>query len=112
MTAAQERKHLKHTEPVADVGWKARVCPVSVGCRGFVSKTAVQLLCSFGMTSADLQRTVKELGEGAEKASFWLWLKDTLHVNSQDVQRLMFFGHYDRGCAHYFNVLFIHNVIL
>ncbi len=44
MTAAHERKHLKYSELAAEcreAGWRARVYPVEVGSRGFVSKTVV-----------------------------------------------------------------------
>ena len=39
---AYERKSLKYAELAAEAeqhGWKAKVCPVKVGCRGFVGKT-------------------------------------------------------------------------
>lgn len=58
-----------------DAGWKARVYPVEVGCWGFVSKAVVQLLHGAGMTGSNLRKAVKELGEEAEKASYWLWLR-------------------------------------
>ena len=72
MTAAQERKHLKYSELAAEcqeAGWKAKVYPVEVGCRGFVSKAIVQLLRGAGMTGSNLRRAVKELGEEAENVS-------------------------------------------
>lgn len=41
MAAAHKRKHLKYSELVAEcqeAGWRARVYPVEVGCRGFVGR--------------------------------------------------------------------------
>ncbi|KAJ8011633.1 hypothetical protein DPEC_G00060290 [Dallia pectoralis] len=41
---AFERKSLKYTELAADAeqrGWKAKVCPVEVGCRGFVGNSTI-----------------------------------------------------------------------
>ena len=78
MTAAHERKHLKYSELAAEcqeAGWRVRVYPVEVGSRGFVGKTVVQLLRSAGMMGTSLRKAVKELGEEAEKASYWLWLR-------------------------------------
>uniref|UniRef100_A0A3B4XDA6 Reverse transcriptase domain-containing protein n=1 Tax=Seriola lalandi dorsalis TaxID=1841481 RepID=A0A3B4XDA6_SERLL len=78
MTAAHERKHLKYSELAAEcqeAGWRARVHPVEVGSRGFVGKAAVQLLRRAGLTGSSLRKAVKELGEEAEKASYWLWLR-------------------------------------
>lgn len=76
MTAAHKRKHLKYYDLAAEcleAGWKATVFPMEVGIRGFVSKMVVQLLCSAGMTGSSLRKTVKDLGEEAEKASYRLW---------------------------------------
>lgn len=73
MTAAHERKRLKYAELAAEcqeAGWKARVYPVEVGSRGFVGKTAVQLLRGAGVMGSNLRKAMKELGEEAEKASY------------------------------------------
>ena len=66
MTTAHDTKHLKYAELAAgyqDADWKARIYPVEVGCRGFVSKAVVQLLQSAGMTGLNLRKAVKELGD-------------------------------------------------
>lgn len=67
ITAAHERKHLKYSKLAAEhqeAGWKAKVYPVEVGCRGFVSKAVVQLFRGAdGMTRSNLRKAVKELGE-------------------------------------------------
>lgn len=78
MTTAHERKYLKYTELAAEcqeAGWKARIHPVEVGCRGFVGRSAVQLLRDVGVAGANLRRVVKELGEEADRSSYWLWLR-------------------------------------
>jgi len=44
---AYERKSLKCAEPAADVerlGWKAKICLVEVGCRGFVGRSAIKII--------------------------------------------------------------------
>lgn len=59
MTAAHEREHLKYSELAAEcqeAGWSSREYPA-------------------GLMGSSLQKAVKELGEEAEKASYWLWLR-------------------------------------
>lgn len=66
---AYERKSLKYTELAADVGqrgWKAKVCPVEDGCRGFVGKSTIL--------------PMKDLLRVAEQASHWLWMKRKAHT--------------------------------
>ncbi|KAK0136320.1 hypothetical protein N1851_027790 [Merluccius polli] len=49
---AYERKRLRYTELVADVqqqGWRAKVRPVEVGCRGFVATSTFRLLREMGV---------------------------------------------------------------
>ncbi len=44
---AYERKKLRYVELGAEAeqrGWKVRICPVDVGCRGFVARSVVSLL--------------------------------------------------------------------
>ncbi|XP_049911334.1 uncharacterized protein LOC126396967 [Epinephelus moara] len=51
---AYERKSLMYAELEADAeqhSWKAKVCPVDVGCRGFVGKSTTKLLKEMGMPS-------------------------------------------------------------
>lgn len=71
-TADHERKHLKCSKMAAEcqeAGWNANVYPVEVGCRGFVSRAMEQLLLESGIAGVNLQKTVKELEEEAEKAA-------------------------------------------
>lgn len=75
---AFERKSLKYTELAADAeqrGWKSKVCPVEVGCRGFVGKSTIRLLKELGVQGQTLRRTIKALSGAAEEASRWLWVK-------------------------------------
>ncbi len=78
MEAANERKCAKYADLVEDcreAGWKATLCPVEVGCRGFVGSSTVRLLRNMGCTGAGCRKAIKELAEEAEKGSFWLWLR-------------------------------------
>lgn len=54
MTTAHERKYLKYTELAAE-------------CQ--------ELLRDVGVAGANLRRAVKELGEEADRSSYWLWLR-------------------------------------
>lgn len=74
---AYERKKLKYEELRAEAeqrGWKARVCPVEVGWRGFVGRSVIALLGELGVCSKNLRKTVKEMSEEAAKASQWIWM--------------------------------------
>ncbi len=71
-------KRLKYSDLAAECregGWTTTIHPVKVGCRGFVGKSAIQLLRAAGTTGISLRRAIKELAEEAEKASYWLWLR-------------------------------------
>ena len=49
---AYEPKKLRYTELAADAqqqGWKAKVYPVEVGCRGFVAYSTIRLLKDLGI---------------------------------------------------------------
>ncbi|KAK7886737.1 hypothetical protein WMY93_026358 [Mugilogobius chulae] len=75
---AYERKSLKYSDLAAEAeqrGWKARVYPVEVGCRGFVSRSTIKLLKDLGIRGKALQQTLKSLSGAAEDASRWLWIK-------------------------------------
>ena len=75
---AYERKSLKYAELAADAeqrGWKAKVCPVEVGCRGFVGKTTTRLLKDLGIRGQAQRQAIKALSRAAEWASRWLWVK-------------------------------------
>ena len=75
---AYERKKLRYTELAADAqqrGWKAKVYPVEVGCRGFVASSTIKLLKDLGIHGQALRHTVRSLSEAAERSSQWLWMK-------------------------------------
>ncbi len=76
--AAHKFKRLNNSDLTAecrDGGWTATIHPVEVGCRGFVGKSAFQLLRAAGTAGISLRRATKELVKEAEKASYWLWLR-------------------------------------
>lgn len=46
-------------------GWKAKVCPVEVGCRGFVASSTIRLMKDLGIHGQALQKTVRSISEVA-----------------------------------------------
>ncbi|KAI8486711.1 hypothetical protein Bbelb_354590 [Branchiostoma belcheri] len=75
---AHERKAEKYRDlrqSCAEKGWKAWCYPVEVGCRGFVSQTVWRALGALGMRGKNRKDAVKNLGEAAEAASRWVWLR-------------------------------------
>ena len=54
--AAFERKKLTYVELGA---WKVRICPVEVGCRGFVAKSVFSLLRELGISGQSVRKIVK-----------------------------------------------------
>ena len=75
---AYERKRLKYSDIAAEAeqrGWRARVLPVEVGCRGFVAMSTTKLLKGIGVRGQAFRRAVKSLSEAAERSSRWLWIK-------------------------------------
>ncbi len=58
---AYERKKLRYIELAADAqqrGWKAKVYPVEVGCRGFVASSSIRLLKDLGIHGQALRQTI------------------------------------------------------
>ena len=75
---AYERKRLKYADIAAEAeqrGWRARVLPVEVGCRGFVATSTTKLLKGMGVRGQAFPQAVKSLSEAAERSSRWLWIK-------------------------------------
>lgn len=75
---AYERKKLRYIELAADAqqrGWKAKVYPVEVGCRGFVASSTIRLLKDLGIHGQALRQTIKSVSEAAERSSQWIWIK-------------------------------------
>ena len=75
---AFERKRLRYANLAAEAegrGWKAKVWPVEVGCRGFVARSTTRLLKEVGIRGQAQRKAVKELATAAEWSSHWLWLK-------------------------------------
>ena len=75
---AHERKKLRYSNLAAeaeDRGWKVRVRPVEVGCRGFVASSTAKLLREVGVRGRAHRQAIKELANTTERTSHWLWLK-------------------------------------
>ena len=75
---AFERKRLRYAGLAAEAegrGWNVKVCPVEVGCRGFVASSTTRLLKEVGIRGQAQRKAVKELANVAERSSHWLWLK-------------------------------------
>ena len=75
---AYERKKLRYTELAADAtqrGWNTKICPVEVGCRGFVASSTVRLLKELGIHGQALRQTIRTLSGAAERGSQWIWMK-------------------------------------
>ena len=75
---AYERKKLRYAQLATEAeqrGWRVRVYPVEVGCRGFVAHSTTRFLRDVGFSGQELRRTVKNLSEAAERSSNWLWLR-------------------------------------
>ncbi|MGH0145910.1 UNVERIFIED_CONTAM: hypothetical protein FKN15_045958 [Acipenser sinensis] len=75
---AYERKKLRYAQLATEAeqrGWRVRVYPVEVGCRGFVAHSTTRFLRDVGFSGQELRHTVKNLSEAAERSSNWLWLR-------------------------------------
>ena len=58
---AYERKKLRYVELGAEAeqrGWKVRICPVEVGCRGFVAKSVVSSLRELSISGQSVRKRV------------------------------------------------------
>ena len=74
---AYERKKLRYVELGAEAeqrGWKVRICPVEVECRGFVAKSVVSLLRELGVSGQSVRKIVKEVSDEAVKSCQWIWI--------------------------------------
>ena len=56
-------------------GWQTWLFPVEVGCRGSPAQAMWTTLSSLGIVGRQRRAAVKALGQAAERASIWLWLK-------------------------------------
>ena len=72
--------HVYKTEKYSDLakelqeaGFKTRVLAVEIGARGFVASSTYSLLQKLSISSKSRTRTLKAMGEAAEKASSWIW---------------------------------------
>ncbi|KAJ8010190.1 hypothetical protein DPEC_G00072420 [Dallia pectoralis] len=75
---AYERKKLRYTDLAADAqqrGWRAKIYPVEVGCRGFVAFSTTKLLKDLGICGQALRQTIRAVSEAAERSCHWIWIK-------------------------------------
>ena len=75
---AYERKKLRYAELGAEAelrGWKVRVCPVEVGCRGFVARSVVSLVRELGASGQSVRKIVKDMSDEAARSSQWIWMR-------------------------------------
>ena len=56
-------------------GWKTTCFPVEVGCRGYVAASLLTTLGKLGIRGKTRKSVIKKVGEAAERASNWLWIK-------------------------------------
>ncbi len=72
------KQKLRYTKLAADVqqrGWKAKVRPVEVGCRGFIANSTSRFLKEMRVRGKANRQAVKDLSRAAENGSQWLWMK-------------------------------------
>ena len=75
---ANKRKKLGYVELRAEAeqrGWKVRICPVEVGCKGFGAKSVVSLLRELGVSGQSVRKIVMEMSDEAVKSSQWIWIR-------------------------------------
>ena len=78
MGESHEFKLAKYEELMADLhksGYKSQIFAIEVEARGLVGATAYILLKRLGHASKERKKYLKQVGEAAEKASHWIWLK-------------------------------------
>ncbi|KAJ8014448.1 hypothetical protein DPEC_G00040330 [Dallia pectoralis] len=75
---AYEHNKLRYTDLAADAqqrGWRAKIYPVEVGCRGFVASSTTRLLKDHGICGQALRQTIRAVSEAAKRSSHWIWIK-------------------------------------
>ena len=76
MEVAHERKMTKYDTLRMEIemkGWRCKVLPVEMGCRGYASRALIAYLRGIGLSAAEIKKTTKELEAAAESASSWIW---------------------------------------
>ena len=66
-------KYIDLAKELEEAGFKTKVFAVEVGARGFVASSTYSLLQKLSISSKSRTRTLKAMGEAAEKASSWIW---------------------------------------
>ena len=78
MDEAHERKRLKYADlqsQCKENGWNATCFPVEVGCRGYPATSLLSALGKLGIRGKNRKTIARKIGEAAERASNWLWIK-------------------------------------
>ena len=76
--SAYELKTAKYTDLQTlckERGWQTWLFQVEVGCRDFPAQSVWTTLSSLGIVGRQRIAAVTALGQAAERASSWLWLK-------------------------------------
>lgn len=83
MEAAYERKKDKYSELAAEcreTGWSTAICPMEVGCRGFIGTSIQRLLRNVGVTGPKLKKASGGLGRGSRKSELLAMAEKEGHV--------------------------------
>ena len=75
---AEIRKDVRYRDLIENAGenWDVEYYHIGIGARGFIERSFFQLLTNrFRFSKNEGRKTIKEIQEAVEKASFWLWLK-------------------------------------
>ena len=77
-----EGAHILKSEKYADLannlrvgGFKAQVLAVEIGARGFIGKSAYNLMKQLAVPSRKRTKALKAMTEAAEKCSSWIWAR-------------------------------------
>ncbi|GFO07700.1 reverse transcriptase [Plakobranchus ocellatus] len=71
--AFKEGKYLDLTKELKKDGYKAKVMPVEIGARGFVTYSAFGLLSKLSIGGNKRTKALRLLAETAENSSRWIW---------------------------------------
>ena len=66
-------KYSDLAKELREAGFKTKVFAVEVGARGFVAASTYSLMKQLAASGKSRTRTLKAMGEAAEKASSWIW---------------------------------------
>ena len=77
---AEKRKDIRYDEILTEYqeqGWNIEYCHLAVGARGYVERKLINFLQHrFCCSSTETRKFKADVQEAAEKASYWIWLKE------------------------------------